>query len=83
MLAFVAEVAAQSLATEHAGRTFVVDDLDIRYLRAARGRPAHGRRRELLQISETGATVEVETRDRGGDNRTVSYVIARRAALDG
>jgi uncharacterized protein (TIGR00369 family) len=82
VLAFVAEVAAQSLATEHAGRTFVVDDLDIRYLRAARVGPARAEAR-VLQFSETGATVEVETRDRGGDNRTVSYVIARCAALDG
>ncbi len=45
VLAFVAEVAAQSLATAHGGRTFVVDDLDIRYLRAGtrRARRARGR----------------------------------------
>ena len=35
VLALIAEVAAQSLATAEGGRTFVVDDLDIRYLRAA------------------------------------------------
>ena len=31
VLALIAEVAAQSLATAEGGRTFVVDDLDIRY----------------------------------------------------
>ena len=82
VLAFVAEVAAQSLATEYAGHTFVVDDLDVRYLRAARVGPARAEAR-VLQHSETGATVEVETRDRGADNRTLSYVIARCAGLDG
>ena len=32
VLALIAELAAQSIATAEAGRTFVVDDLDIRYL---------------------------------------------------
>ena len=62
VLAFVAEVAAQSLATAHGGRTFVVDDLDIRYLRAARSVPP--REARLLHASESGVVVEVETRDR-------------------
>ena len=55
VLAFVAEVAAQSLATEHAGRTFVVDDLDVRYLRAARSARAGG---------GVGAAVLRDRRDR-------------------
>ena len=81
VLAFVAEVAAQSLATAHRGRTFVVDDLDIRYLRAARVGPARAEAR-LLHGSESGVVVEVETRDRGADNRALSYVNARCVALD-
>jgi uncharacterized protein (TIGR00369 family) len=81
VLAFVAEVAAQSLATAHAGRTFVVDDLDIRYLRAARIGPARAQAR-LLRLNDSDAAVEVETRDLGGDNRVVSYVSARCVALD-
>ena len=81
VLAFVAEVAAQSLATAHGGRTFVVDDLDIRYLRAARVGPAP-REARLLHGSESGVIIEVETRDRGADNRTLSYVSARCVALD-
>jgi uncharacterized protein (TIGR00369 family) len=81
VLAFVAEVAAQSLATAHGGRTFVVDDLDIRYLRAARVGPARAEAR-LLHASGSGVVIEVETRDRGADNRTLSYVSARCVALD-
>ncbi len=81
VLAFVAEVAAQSLATAHGGRTFVVDDLDIRYLRAARVGPACAEAR-LLHGSESAVVIEVETRDRGADNRTLSYVGARCVALD-
>ena len=82
VLAFVAEVAAQSLATEHRGP-------HLRRRRPRRALPPRApsaprrRRARVLQFSETGATVEVETRDRGADNRTVSYVVARCAALDG
>ena len=46
----------------------------------ASARAAEARRAAGLRA---GATVEVETRDRGADNRTVSYVIARCVALDG
>jgi uncharacterized protein (TIGR00369 family) len=82
VVAFVAEVAAQSLATARAGRMFVVDDLDVRYLRSARVGPARAEAR-LLQLTDAHALVEVETRDRGNENRVVSYVSARCAALDG
>jgi acyl-coenzyme A thioesterase PaaI-like protein len=50
VLAFVAEVAAQSLATEHAGRTFVVDDLDVLPpLRPCRPRAGRGARVGVLR----------------------------------
>ena len=79
MLALIAELAAQSIATAEAGRTFVVDDIDIRYLRAARVGPARAQAR-LRHLDDTRATVGVEIRDLGG-NRVVSYVNALCSAL--
>jgi uncharacterized protein (TIGR00369 family) len=81
VLALVAEVAAQSLASAAAGRTFVVDDLDVRYLRSARVGPARAHAR-LLHLTDTRATAEIEIRDLGGDNRIVSYAGAHCAAVD-
>jgi uncharacterized protein (TIGR00369 family) len=75
VLALVAEMAAQSLATAEAGRTFVVDDLDIRYLRSAHVGPARAQAR-LLHLGDTRATVGIEIHDLGGDNRVVSYASA-------
>ena len=80
VLALIAEVAAQSLATAEAGRTFVVDDLDIRYLRSARVGPARAQAR-LLHLTDTRANVAIEIRDLGGDNRIVSYASALCAAI--
>ncbi len=76
VLALLGETAAQTLASAHAGRTFVVDDLDIRYLRAARVGPARSISR-LLQIDDQRATIAVEIRDTGMEGRQVAHVVAQ------
>jgi uncharacterized protein (TIGR00369 family) len=74
--ALLGEMAAHTLASSAAGRTFVVDDLDVRYLRAARVGPARSSAR-LLQLDDQRATVAVEVRDAGMDDRLVAYVTAQ------
>jgi uncharacterized protein (TIGR00369 family) len=81
VLALLGETAAQTLASDHAGRTFVVDDLDIRYLRAARVGPARSSA-QIVALDDDRATVAVEISDTGMDDRHVSYVIAECRALD-
>lgn len=74
--ALLGEMAAHRLASSVAGQTFVVDDLDVRYLRAARIGPARSSAR-LLQLDDQRATVAVEIRDTGMDDRLVAYVTAQ------
>jgi acyl-coenzyme A thioesterase PaaI-like protein len=81
VLALLGEMAAQTLASAEAGRTFVVDDLDIRSLRAARVGPARSTPR-LLQFDDACATVMVEVRDQGMDSRHVGQVVAQCRPLD-
>jgi uncharacterized protein (TIGR00369 family) len=76
ILALLGEVAAYSLASEVSGMAFVVDDLEVRYLRAARVGPARSSAR-VLQFDDDRATVAVEIRDTGMDDRLVSYVTAQ------
>ncbi|HXY92151.1 MAG TPA: PaaI family thioesterase, partial [Acidimicrobiia bacterium] len=64
VLAILGEMAAHTLASAGSDRTFVVDDLDIRYLRAARVGPARSGAR-LLSVDGDRATAEVEMRDTG------------------
>jgi uncharacterized protein (TIGR00369 family) len=80
VLALLGEMAAQTIASSMAGRTFVVDDLDVRYLRAARVGPARSEAR-LLQLDDQRATVAVEIRDIGMDGRLVAFVTAQCRAL--
>ncbi len=80
VLALLGEMAAHTLVSAEAGRTFVVDDLDIRYLRAARVGPARSAAR-LLALDDERATVAVEIRDTGMDDRHVAHVIAQCRAL--
>jgi acyl-coenzyme A thioesterase PaaI-like protein len=81
VLALLGEMAAHTLVSDHAGRTFVVDDLDIRYLRAARVGPARSSA-QIVALDDDRATVAVEIRDAGMDDRPVSYVMAECRALD-
>jgi uncharacterized protein (TIGR00369 family) len=76
VVALLGEMAAHTLASSAAGRTFVVDDLDVRYLRAARVGPARSSAK-LLQLDDERATVAVEIRDTGMDNRLVAHVTAQ------
>jgi uncharacterized protein (TIGR00369 family) len=76
VVALLGEMAAQTLASSAAGRTFVVDDLDVRYLRAARVGPARSSA-QLLQLDDDRATVAVEVRDTGMDDRLVAHVTAQ------
>jgi uncharacterized protein (TIGR00369 family) len=76
VVALLGEMAAHTLATTAADRTFVVDDLDVRYLRAARVGPARSSAR-LLQLDDERATVAVEIRDTGMDDRLVAHVTAQ------
>jgi uncharacterized protein (TIGR00369 family) len=80
VLALLGEMAAYTLASSVAGRAFVVDDLDVRYLRAARVGPARSEAR-LLQLDDQRATVAVEIRDTGMDDRLVAFVTAQCRAL--
>jgi acyl-coenzyme A thioesterase PaaI-like protein len=81
VLGILGEMAAQTLVTAEGGRTFVVDDLDIRYLRASRVGPARSSAR-LLALDGDRATVAVEIRDTGMDDREVAHVIAQCRALE-
>jgi acyl-coenzyme A thioesterase PaaI-like protein len=81
VLGILGEMAAQTLVSAEAGRMFVVDDLDIRYLRASRVGPARSSAR-LLALDGDRATVEVEVRDTGMDDREVAHVIAQCRALE-
>jgi acyl-coenzyme A thioesterase PaaI-like protein len=81
VLGILGEMAAQTLASADTGRTFVVDDLDVRYLRAARVGPARSSAR-LLQLHGDRATVAVEIHDTGMDDRLVTSVIAECRALE-
>jgi acyl-coenzyme A thioesterase PaaI-like protein len=81
VLGILGEMAAQTLASSETGRTFVVDDLDIRYLRAARVGPARSTAR-LLALDDERATVVVEIHDTGMTDRHVAHVIAQCRALD-
>jgi uncharacterized protein (TIGR00369 family) len=76
VIALLGEMAAHTLASSVAGRTFVVEDLDVRYLRAARVGPARSEAR-LLQLDDERATVAVEIRDTGMDGRLVAFVTAQ------
>ena len=76
VLALIAEVAAQSLATAEGGRTFVVDDLDIRYLRAARVGPARAQAR-LLHLTDTRA--DPRGRDPRSGGRQPHRLVRKRA----
>jgi acyl-coenzyme A thioesterase PaaI-like protein len=81
VLALLGEMAAQTLATAEGGKTYVVDDLDVRYLRAARVGPARSSAR-LLALDDDRATVAVAIRDTGMEDRHVTHVIAQCRALD-
>lgn len=81
VLALLGEMAAQTLVSAETGRTFVVDDLDIRYLRAARVGPARSTT-QLLQLDDDRATVAVEIHDQGSGDRHVAQVIAQCRALN-
>jgi uncharacterized protein (TIGR00369 family) len=81
ILALLGEVAAYSLASDVSGRAFVVDDLEVRYLRAARVGPARSSAR-VLQLDGERATVAVEIRDAGMDDRLVTHITAQCRALD-
>jgi acyl-coenzyme A thioesterase PaaI-like protein len=80
VLGILGEMAAQTVVSHETGRTFVVDDLEIRYLRAARVGPARSGP-ELLHVDGDRATVAVEIRDTGMDDRHVAHVIAQCLAL--
>lgn len=80
VLALLGEMAAQTIASAAAGRTFVVDDLDVRYLRASRVGPARSDA-QLLHLDDDRATVEVEIRDTGMGDRPVSFVTAECRAV--
>ena len=69
------ETAAQTLASDRAGTRFVVDDLDVRYLRAARVGPARATA-TLHQLDDELASATVEVRDTGMDDRLTAYITA-------
>ena len=73
--ALLGETAAQTLASDRAGTTFVVDDLDVRYLRAARVGPARATA-TLHQLDDELASATVEVRDTGMDDRLTTYITA-------
>jgi uncharacterized protein (TIGR00369 family) len=73
--ALLGETAAQTLASDRAGAMFVVDDLDVRYLRAARVGPARATA-TLHQLDDERAALTVEVRDAGMDDRLTSYITA-------
>jgi acyl-coenzyme A thioesterase PaaI-like protein len=61
------------LAAEHVlGRSGIVTDLEIRYLRAMKAGPLHARA-EVLGTHEGTASVRVLLTDAGADHRVVSY----------
>jgi uncharacterized protein (TIGR00369 family) len=75
IVSFLGETAAQTLASDAAGATFVVDDIDVRYLRAARVGPARATA-TLYELDDEIAAATVEIRDTGMDNRLTAYVTA-------
>jgi uncharacterized protein (TIGR00369 family) len=75
IVALLGETAAQTLASEKSGETFVVDDIDVRYLRAARVGPARATA-TLHQLDNELAAATVEVRDTGMDDRLAAYVTA-------
>lgn len=75
MVALVGEVAAESLATHHLRRPHVVTDLDVRYLAMGRVGPIHTRA-TFIGAPES-ATMHVELRDSGLDDRLMTVVLAR------
>jgi acyl-coenzyme A thioesterase PaaI-like protein len=80
LVALLGEVAAQTGATDAAGRLHVVDHLDVRYLAAARVGPF----RAVAEV-EAGdgrrSDVRVEVRDPGRDDRLAAVVLATTRAV--
>lgn len=77
MVALVGEVAAETMATHHLGRPHVVTDLDVRYL--AMGRVGPVRSRATFVGAPADATLHVELRDAGVDDRLMTVLLARTA----
>jgi uncharacterized protein (TIGR00369 family) len=75
IVALLGETAAQTLASAESGATFVVDDIDVRYLRAVRIGPARAIA-TLHQLDDELAAATVEVRDTGMDDRVAAYVTA-------
>jgi len=76
LVALVGEVAAETLAEAELGAVAPAHELDVRYLRGARVGPAVARA-ELLHRDDRAATMRVEVRDAGADDRLVALVTAR------
>ena len=76
LVALVGEVAAETLAEAELGAIAPAHELDVRYLRGARVGPAVARA-ELLHRDDSSATMRVEVRDAGADDRLVALVSAR------
>lgn len=79
LVALLGEVAAQTGATEAAGRTHVVDHLDVRYLAAARVGPFRAEA-DVEASDGVRSDVRVEVRDPGKENRLAALVLARTRA---
>lgn len=79
LVSLLGEVAAQTAATDAAGGLHVVEDLDVRYLAAARVGPIRAVA-EVEALEDRRASVRVEIRDPGRDNRLCAVVLARTRA---
>ena len=74
LAAFVAEVAAESLAEAARGEPRAVTDLDVRYLAMGRVGPIWTR---AAWVGDARDTIRVELRDRGSSDRLVTAVLAK------
>jgi acyl-coenzyme A thioesterase PaaI-like protein len=77
-VAILAEIAAQSAASEAVGAPMVVTELDVRYLATYRVGPGRATAEPLVVGGDGGpTTVRVEVRDAGRDDRLGTVALAR------
>lgn len=75
LVALLGEEAARTAATAAAGGAHAVEDLDVRYLAAARVGPIRARA-EVEALDDRRGAVRVEVRDPGRDNRLCAVALA-------
>jgi acyl-coenzyme A thioesterase PaaI-like protein len=77
MVAIVGEVAAEALASHHLGEQHVVTDLDVRFLSMGRVGPIVSS--AAFVGPAHGASIRIELRDQGNENRLMTALLARTA----